>query len=91
MTDSWIEDSPEGGPRLQFHTEAARPKEYAEQLERREQLRQAELAHLTELRDRVQKGIDKAEIDLASGTEMLLNISKTRMALAGIGYHPGAW
>lgn len=60
-------------------------------IERREALRQEELTHLTELRDRVQKGINNGAIDLESGATLLLNISKARMALAGVGYYPGAW
>ena len=65
------------------HTEEVR-----RDIEAREQTRQAELEHLTELRDRVQTGLDRGEIDLASATEMLLNISKARMALAGVGTYP---
>lgn len=60
-------------------------------IERRERLRAEELEHLTELRDRIQRGMDRGEVSLESGTQMLLNISKARMALSGVGAYPGAW
>lgn len=88
MTDSWTETVT--GPPLQFHPQPV-PEDVARSIERREQLRAEELLHLTQLRDRVQQGIDDGRIDLYGGTEMLLNISKARMALAGVGYYPGAW
>lgn len=98
--DSWTDesvsspdeepDAPPAAPLLQFY-----PSPHSEQvqrdIDRREQLRQEELQHLTELRDRIQEGIDKGVISLESGTEMLLNISKVRMSLAGVGVYPGAW
>lgn len=58
---------------------------------RRDALRREELEHLTRLRDRVQQGMDEGLTDLESGTTMLLNISKARCALAGVGYYPGAF
>jgi hypothetical protein len=57
----------------------------------REQLRAEELEHLTELRKRVERGIDEGLVEYESGMEILLNISKARMALAGVGTYPGAW
>jgi hypothetical protein len=51
----------------------------------REQLRTEELAHLDGLRERVLTGMDNGRIDLIEGATMLLNISKARMALAGVG------
>lgn len=100
MTDSWTEPGATAKeferqrlgdeiPKLQLHPQHS--PEVQRDIERREQLRTEELEHLTQLRDRIQEGIDEGFIDLASGTEMLLNISKARMALAGVGYYPGAW
>lgn len=102
MTDSWTEDDLElAEPDREAIAKAEREKptptasahteEVRRDIERREQLRQEELEHLTELRDRVQAGIDGGGIDLLSGTEMLLNISKARMALGGVGVYVGSW
>lgn len=84
------EDIPAGEPRIRFHPEADAARVQAD-IERREKLRADEVQHLTELRDRVQQGIDDGAIDLESGAALLLNISKVRMALAGVGYYPGAF
>lgn len=54
----------------------------------REQARAEELAHLAELEERVQRGMDEGEIDPLGGVEMLLNISKARMALSGVIMYP---
>lgn len=64
------------------------PPDVARDIDRREQLRAEELAHLDELRDRVQRGLDEGKIDPLGGATMLLNISKARMALAGVGMYP---
>ena len=74
-------------PKLQFHPQPV-PEELQRQMTEREQLRKDELEHLTQLRDRIQEGVDEGYIDALSGTEMLLNISKARMALAGVGVYP---
>jgi hypothetical protein len=86
MTDFWTEDEGAGRPE-----DAVPFKSRTLADERREQLRAEELEHLTKLRDRVQRGMDRGDVDLASGAEMLLNISKARMSLSGVGYYPGAW
>jgi len=100
MTGSWTEDEAvdkprlrellQEGPPLQLRPEADAARVQAD-VARRERLRAEELTHLTELRDRVQTGINNGAIDVESGTALLLNISRARMALAGVGYYPGAW
>jgi hypothetical protein len=101
MTDSWTEDDEEPtskvrieGPPLQFHPQGSfypASEDVQRQMTEREQLRQAELEHLTQLRAQVQEGMDHGRISMKSGTQMLLNISRARMALAGVGTYPGAW
>lgn len=71
--------------------EAAHAPHVQAAIERQERLRAEELEHLTELRDRIQLGMDRGEVSLESGTQMLLNISKARMTLSGVGMYPGAW
>jgi len=78
------------GPPLQFHPQPS-SEHLQRQMTEREKLRAEELEHLTQLRDRVQEGIDEGFVSLESGTTMLLNISKARMALGGVGAYPGAW
>lgn len=56
--------------------------------ERREQVIAEELEHLANLRDRIQQGMDEKLVDIASGTEMLLNVSRARAALGGIKTDP---
>jgi hypothetical protein len=63
----------------------------AESMEKHEQLRAEELERLTELHKRIERGVDEGLIDYGAGMEMLLNISKARMALFGVGAYPGAW
>lgn len=78
-------DSTDDAPhRVKLYSEA----DMARSVERREQLRIEELDHLTGLRDRIQDGMDSGVVDLCSGTEMLLNISKARLALSGVGVWP---
>lgn len=98
MTDSWTDDGETvalgpvqvGEPMplppvepVNVHSPAVR-----RDIERREALRAEELTHLTDLRDRVQQGINNGAIDLESGAALLLNISKARMALSGVGMYP---
>lgn len=102
MTDSWTEDDLElAEPDREAIAKAEREKptptasahteEVRRDVARREQLRQEELEHLAQLRSLVQAGLDHGEIDTESGVAMLLNISKARLALGGIGVYPGAW
>lgn len=104
MTDSWTDDelptTPHaehlygdgpvltGEERSAFEGHAAHSPEVQRDIERREQLRAEEMEHLARLRDRVQQGMDEGLTDLESGATMLLNISKARMALAGVGFYP---
>jgi hypothetical protein len=44
---------------------------------------QGELDHLKELRARVQTGLDSGEVDLESGTAMLVRIAEARSRLMG--------
>jgi hypothetical protein len=93
MTDSWTEDPTTGekferDPAVEEASVSVHAPEVRRDITRREQLRREELEHLTELRDRVQAGIDGGGVDLVSGAEMLLNISKARMMLGGVGMYP---
>jgi hypothetical protein len=45
------------------------------------QERDVELGRLAELRGRVEQGIDRGEIDLLAGSEVLLRISEARVRL----------
>lgn len=74
-------------PRVRFAPQVHSP-DVQRAIDQREATRREELEHLTQLRDRVQEGVDEGYIDVLSGTEMLLNISKARMSLAGVGGYP---
>lgn len=86
-SDELIPPRPEVIPSVPFYPTTT-PEHVQREQERRERIRAEELEHLTDLRDRVQEGIDHGAIDVLAGTEMLLNISKARMALSGVGMYP---
>jgi hypothetical protein len=60
-------------------------------IERREQLRAEELERMERLAARIEQGIEEGAVDLESATTMLLNVSRARAALGGVGVYPGAF
>jgi hypothetical protein len=96
MTDSWTEtgtyDPSRSGERegttpgapLRFYP-SVHTEQVQRDVERREQLRTEELARMDRLYKRIEQGIEEGAVDLESATTMLLNVSRARMALGGVG------
>lgn len=94
MTDSWSDDPGERDPLppvapVQLHPPS--PEQLADAHARREQLRAEELQRLTDLARRVEGAIAGGAIEIDYGVKLLLDISKTRCALGGVGFYPGAF
>lgn len=75
------------GAPLRFYPEA----NVSADTERREQLRAEEIERMERLAARIEQGIEEGLVDLESATTMLLNVSRARAALGGVGSYPGAF
>lgn len=92
-----LEENPRFGAPLRFYPEAsvndaiAANERRRQNTERREQMRTEELERMDRLAARIEKGIEEDVVDLESGATMLLNVSRARAALGGVGTYPGAF
>lgn len=80
----------EPGAPLRFYPSVHSP-EVQRDIDRREQLRAEELERMDRLYQRIEQGIEEGAVDLESGATMLLNVSRARAALGGVGTYPGAF